>query len=158
MLRARAALILILLTHACTSLDVNVPKPTILPIQSEIHRGYLAVFNCVLNTSPLSHQINRCGQSAIDDNVEKQTASDPFLLGVYLETWFTLHLAVMLRKQEAAERNAAEWLDRLRRQQEKTRISDEEMCEATKMECDELQRDLKQAELTYGPLTRERAQ
>lgn len=160
LLRARAVLALILFANACTSADVNAPKPTIrseLPtVRSEIYRGHFAVFSCVLNTSPNWEQINECGRRAIEDQ-EKKAVSAPFLLGAYLETWSDIHMAVMLRKTEEGERNAAGWLDLLRRQQEKTGISGEQMCQATDMDCDALQRDLRAAEFSYGAATRDQA-
>jgi hypothetical protein len=124
-------------------------------VSGEIYRGHFAVFSCVLNTSPNWEQVNECGRRAIEDQ-EKKPVSAPFLLGAYLETWSDIHMAVMLRQTEG-ERNAAAWLDLLMRQQEKTGISGEQMCEAAEMDCDALQRDLRAAEFSYGAARRDQA-
>lgn len=159
LLSARSVLTLTLFATACTSANVEPPRPpTIPPIRSEIYRGHSAVFNCVVEGSPDWIRISQCGRRAIDDNVAKETVSDPFLLGAYLETWFDLNMAVDLHRTNAAEDEAAVWLELLTHQQSNLGVSDEQMCEAVDMDCDVLQRDLRRAELTYGALTRDQAQ
>lgn len=69
--------------HARTGLDAPVnTKPT---VRSEIRRGYSAAFNCFLETTSDYSAFTTCVNAVQEDNVQKSTLSDPFLLGLSVE-------------------------------------------------------------------------
>ena len=126
---------------------VEPPKPT---VRSEIYRGTTSVFGCAMKAGVNWYAISQCGHRARDDNIQKNNATDPFLLGVYLQTWADSHIAAIGTKDPSAQRSARSWLDLLTRQQQKIGLSDSDMCSAAKMTCNVLSRMLKEAAASYA--------
>ena len=69
--------------QAQTSLDAPVDtKPT---VRSEIKRGYSAAFNCFLEATNDYLAFTICVSAVQEENEQKSTLSDPFLLGLSVE-------------------------------------------------------------------------
>lgn len=151
MSRTIPILALLVFMNASSSADLDTlvepAKPT---VRSEVYRGTTSVFGCAMKAGVNWYAISQCGHRARDDNIQKNNATDPFLLGVYLQTWADSHIAAIGTKDQSAQRSARGWLDLLRRQQQKIGLSDSDMCSAAKMTCNVLSRMFKEASASYA--------
>lgn len=120
--------------------DLNAPvEPPMITLGSEIYRGVSAAENCSAPSatfSEKSYAISQCAFRVKDENVQKNTATSSFLLGVYFDSWLTQFTIARISKTPNDIKSASEYFQTFREYQNKLKLSDEAVCKATQKNCE----------------------
>jgi hypothetical protein len=133
-------------------IDLDAPVVKKVIIKTEIERGKSAEFDCTLRLShadPIGS--SKCPFNIIDLNKQKNTDTDPFILGVAYEAW--THTRIILsvienlpdREQRGYSQGIGDailWFKTFKEKEKSLGIDDETFCKATGLKYDKLEQDV----------------
>lgn len=129
-LAALAALFYADRVHAIDLDSPVVSRPT---VRSEIARGQNSAFTCTSSPYFYPDQQSRCFSAVAQKNVQNNTASLPFLTGMYMWAWFQESIGVKVSKSQYArdvtEQSATTLFAIARDYQKKAGLTVQDICD-----------------------------
>jgi hypothetical protein len=135
-------------------IDLDAPAVKKVTIKSEIERGRSTEFNCVLHLSHTNAIVSsKCPFNIIDENKQKNTDTDPFVLGVSLEAWVhtTIILKVIENLPDREQRGYSQgigdaklWFSTIKEKEKAIGIDDAILCKAVGMDYDRFKNDIEE--------------
>jgi len=149
----RNALLLLVLSaslaYGQAPVDLDAPATKKVTVKSELERGHSAVFDCALKQSPLDFEAHeRCTFRVLDENKQKNTDTDAFVLGAYYETFAklsSLHSVLQERPDREARgftsltQKVRFWFKQFRDKQKEMGIDDKTLCSVLKVNFEVMQ-------------------
>lgn len=132
---ATASAVLCVISSHAADLDAPVtpPAPT---VGSELYRGASAGSECSQRVRADALLLSRCLHATHEGNIQKQTRTDPFSLGLFFDGWLSSAIITSLRKDAESESVTKGMFDIVKLYQAKLNMELEDICRGTKRSCE----------------------